>query len=134
MTINVILDHHQPVNSFDVKLQDFNQISNGSISQISCHILDQLNYADRTAVFIQLLKKCKNNGEISIKFLDSLKIMRDYLDGKVSSQYFSELVKDMKSIINETDIFDIVSDNPHFSVIKKYNDNYNKIITLYKKI
>ena len=134
MKINIILDNVNPSNQSDINIKNFGQLSNGSIEEIYCDILDYIDYQNRTVAIINMLKKCKNNGEICIKFLDSIRIMKDYASGKISSQQLSDIIKNMQSVNNESDILDIVSDNPHFRILKKYNDNYYKVIYLHKKI
>lgn len=134
MNMNVILDNQPLKNQEDINLSNLDKISNGSIQEINCQILDQLKFNDRISTLIKLLKKIKNGGSLTIKFLDANKIMKDYSNGKIPSQNLSELISEMQSLNSESDLLEIISDNQHFRILKKYHDNYFLIVVLHKKI
>lgn len=129
--ISVVLDK---TNSQDILLSDLDDMVNGSSPNIHCYVMDSLSYEERIIKTITLFKKISNKSTITIKFLDMIKLSHDYINGKVSSQQFSKVIADIRSVQNKTDIIDLVSENRHMKVIKSYNENYYCVMVVQKNI
>ena len=77
-SINLVIDDSAPsVGGVNVKIENLDQISNGSIDSITCLILDSFSYDDRRSKLVNILKKIKNGGDLTIRFVDTKKIMID---------------------------------------------------------
>lgn len=129
--INVVLNK---INNQDILLSDLDSIINGSAPNTHCYIMDTLSYEERTIKTITLFKKISNKSEITIKFLDMMKLFHDYINGKISSLQISKIISEIKSIQNKTDITDLISENKHMKLIKSYNDNYYCVMVIQKNI
>lgn len=129
--ISVVLDK---TNSQDILLSDLDDMVNGSSPNIHCYVMDSLSYEERIIKTITLFKKISNKSTITIKFLDMIKLSHDYINGKVSSQQFSRIISDIRSVQNKADIIDLVSENRHMKVIKSYNENYYCVMVVQKNI
>jgi hypothetical protein len=134
-SINLVIDDSAPsVCGVNVKIENLDQISNGSIDSITCLILDSFSYDDRRSKLVNILKKIKNGGDLTIRFVDTKKIMIDFVNNKSSSEQLSKIISELKSLNTESDILELLSTNNQFSVMKMYNDNNYLIVVIKKNI
>jgi len=134
-SINLVIDDSAPsVGGVNVKIENLDQISNGSIDSITCLILDSFSYDDRRSKLVNILKKIKNGGDLTIRFVDTKKIMMDFVNNKSSSEQLSKIISELKSLNTESDILELLATNNQFSVMKMYNDNNYLIVVIKKNI
>ncbi len=134
-SINFVIDDNAPsVGGVNVKIENLDQISNGSIDSITCLILDSFSYDDRRSKLMNILKKIKNGGDLTIRFVDTKKIMIDFVNNKSSSEQLSKIISELKSLNTESDILELLATNNQFSVMKMYNDNNYLIVVIKKNI
>jgi len=134
-SINLVIDDSAPsVGGVNVKIENLDQISNGSIDSITCLILDSFSYDDRRSKLVNILKKIKNGGDLTIRFVDTKKIMIDFVNNKSSSEQLSKIISELKSLNTESDILELLATNNQFSVMKIYNDNNYLIVVIKKNI
>jgi hypothetical protein len=134
-SINLVIDDSAPsVGGVNVKIENLDQISNGSIDSITCLILDSFSYDDRRSKLVNILKKIKNGGDLTIRFVDTKKIMIDFVNNKSSSEQLSKIISELKSLNTESDILELLATNNQFSVMKMYNDNNYLIVVIKKNI
>jgi hypothetical protein len=134
-SINLVIDDSAPsVGGVNVKIENLDQISNGSIDSITCLILDSFSYDDRRSKLVNILKKIKNGGDLTIRFVDTKKIMTDFVNNKSSSEQLSKIISELKSLNTESDILELLATNNQFSVMKMYNDNNYLIVVIKKNI
>ena len=134
-SINLVIDDSAPsVGGVNVKIENLDQISNGSIDSITCLILDSFSYDERRAKLINILKKIKNDGDLTIRFVDTKKIMIDFVNNKSSSEQLSKIISELKSLNTESDVLELLATNNQFSIMKMYNDNNYLIVVIKKNI
>lgn len=118
----------------DVLFSELDSLINGSIIDIRCSELDSLVFDERVTKIITLFKKISDRGTLTLRFLDYAKISNDYLLGKISSKKLSEITSQINSAQNESDIYELVAENPKMRIIKSYHDNNDVIVVIEKRI
>jgi len=134
-TINVVVDEKDnSAGGINLHVSKLDELSNGSVESLACLVLDIFKFEDRVALIHTLIKKMKNKGTLTLKFLDAYKVAVDYIGGSVSSNKLSDFVSQKQSLMNKSDVLSIVANYNFLTVTKQYNSNYDAIIVINKEI
>lgn len=129
--INIVSSADQNLDGYqNVPIDQVKSITNGYVKNIICNCLDQLNYDNRNALFLELTQKMCVNGTLTIRFLNLNLIPNKITNGDITGQKFSSILGYTNSCWSENEFSDLIQRLGDCVIAKLFHEHIYTVVSL----